>query len=144
MKRISLCGIPCLCALSASAFTDSSLHQLDFFLEIFLWRLTCMYTKYGCGNVVECVLLACLCTLSASTSIHPRIHPYINFLSEIFFKFLVFCCYALPPTHLLLMRHPRTCTDKWRPNSYTLSPRSKSLNSLDAPPSLRNYYARDA
>ena len=32
----SLCGIP---ALSASAFIDSSLHQLDFFLGIFLWRL---------------------------------------------------------------------------------------------------------
>ena len=25
----------CLCTLSASAFIDSSLHQLDFFLEIF-------------------------------------------------------------------------------------------------------------
>ena len=32
-------GIPCLCALSASTLLDSSLHQLDFFLEIFLWRL---------------------------------------------------------------------------------------------------------
>ena len=31
------CGIFCLC-VSASAFIDSSLHQLDFFLEIFLWR----------------------------------------------------------------------------------------------------------
>ena len=39
MDCISLCGTPCLCALSASAFIDSSLHQLDFFLEIFLWRL---------------------------------------------------------------------------------------------------------
>ena len=29
----------CLCTLSASAFIDSSLHQLEFFLEIFLWRL---------------------------------------------------------------------------------------------------------
>ena len=28
-----------LCALSANAFIDSSLHQLDFFLEIFSWRL---------------------------------------------------------------------------------------------------------
>ena len=35
MECISLCGISCLCALSASAFIDSSLHQLDFFLEIF-------------------------------------------------------------------------------------------------------------
>ena len=28
-----------VCALSASAFTDSSLHQLDCSSEIFLWRL---------------------------------------------------------------------------------------------------------
>ena len=34
-----VCSIPCLCTLSASAFIDSSLYQLDFFLEIFLWRL---------------------------------------------------------------------------------------------------------
>ena len=33
------------CALSASAFIDSSLHQLDFFLEIFLRRLYIMYLK---------------------------------------------------------------------------------------------------
>ena len=36
MECVSLCGIPCLCGLSASAFIDSSLHQVDFFLEIFL------------------------------------------------------------------------------------------------------------
>ena len=38
---ISLCDIPCSCALSTSAFIDSSLHQLDLFLEIFygdLWN----------------------------------------------------------------------------------------------------------
>ena len=35
MEYISLCDIPCLGALSASAFIDSSLHQLDLFLEIF-------------------------------------------------------------------------------------------------------------
>ena len=75
MKCISLCGIPCLCTLSASAFIDSSLHQLDFFLEIFLWRLVNihLYTvhnstygsflKYTCSSSV-CDLvftqLACL------------------------------------------------------------------------------------
>ena len=32
-------SIPCLCTLLASAFIEPSLHQLDFFLEIFLWRL---------------------------------------------------------------------------------------------------------
>ena len=29
----------CLCTLSASAFIESFLHQLDFFVEIFLWRI---------------------------------------------------------------------------------------------------------
>ena len=33
--HITVSGIPCLCALSASAFIDSALHQLDFFLELF-------------------------------------------------------------------------------------------------------------
>ena len=28
-------GIPCLCTLSASAFIEPSLHQLDFFLKSF-------------------------------------------------------------------------------------------------------------
>ena len=40
--------IPCLCVLSASAFIDSSLltlHQLDFFLEIFLWRLVIIIVR---------------------------------------------------------------------------------------------------
>ena len=32
-------GTFCLCTLSASAFIEPSLHQLDFFLEIFSWRL---------------------------------------------------------------------------------------------------------
>ena len=35
MECISPCGIPCLCTLSASAFIERFLHQLDFFLEIF-------------------------------------------------------------------------------------------------------------
>ena len=39
MECISLCGIPCLRALPASASIGSSLHQLESFLEIFLWRL---------------------------------------------------------------------------------------------------------
>ena len=30
MESKSLCGIPCLCTLSASAFIKTSLHQLDF------------------------------------------------------------------------------------------------------------------
>ena len=30
-------GTSCLCTLSASAFIETALHQLDFFLEIFLW-----------------------------------------------------------------------------------------------------------
>ena len=34
------CHIPCLCSLSASAFIEPSLHQLDVPLEIFLWRFT--------------------------------------------------------------------------------------------------------
>ena len=33
MECISLCGIPCLCTLSASAFIEPSLHQLDFFFR---------------------------------------------------------------------------------------------------------------
>ena len=45
MECISLCGIPCLYALSASVFIDPSLHQLDFFLEIFLWRLVAVDSK---------------------------------------------------------------------------------------------------
>ena len=31
-------GTSCLCTLSASEFIKPSLHLLDFFLEIFLWR----------------------------------------------------------------------------------------------------------
>ena len=45
MECISLCGIPCLCALSASAFIDSSLHQLDFFFRN-LFMETCV-NLYG-------------------------------------------------------------------------------------------------
>ena len=36
MECTSLCGISCLCTLLASEFIEPSLHQLDFFLEIFL------------------------------------------------------------------------------------------------------------
>ena len=32
-------GTSCFCTLSTSASIEPSLHQLDFFLEIFLWRL---------------------------------------------------------------------------------------------------------
>ena len=53
MECISLCDIPCLCTLSASAIIEPSLHQLDFFLEMFLWRLVSVlffliksYNKY--------------------------------------------------------------------------------------------------
>ena len=35
MECISLCGIPCLCTLSTSAFIEPSLHELDFFLKSF-------------------------------------------------------------------------------------------------------------
>ena len=43
MECISLCGIPCLCAFSTSAFIDSSLHQLDFFLDIFYGDFTLVH-----------------------------------------------------------------------------------------------------
>ena len=33
-------------------------------------------------------------------------------------------CYAMPPTHFQLMRHPSTCTNEWRPASSTLCPSS--------------------
>ena len=39
MECISLCGIPCFCALSSSAIIEPSLHQLDLFLEIFYWDI---------------------------------------------------------------------------------------------------------
>ena len=51
MECISLCGIPCLYTLSASAFIDSSLHQLDFFLEIFLWRLVTTTNEMNGQNI---------------------------------------------------------------------------------------------
>ena len=38
MECISLCGTSCLCTLSASAFIEPSLRQLDFFLEIFFYE----------------------------------------------------------------------------------------------------------
>ena len=42
-----------------------------------------------------------------------------RFLLEIFlnFLFLLFFCYAVPPTHLQFMHHSRTCTDKMASNS---------------------------
>ena len=47
----------------------------------------------------------CLCTLSASALIHPAISTFGRFLL-IFFLFLVSePFYAVPPTHLQLMRH---------------------------------------
>ena len=61
MERISLCDIPCLYTLSASAFIDSSLHQLDFLLEIFLWRLTTYHLVYytilytGTSYILKCL-----------------------------------------------------------------------------------------
>ena len=43
MECISLCGIPCLCALSASAFIYSSLHQLDSFWKSFYGDLSLFF-----------------------------------------------------------------------------------------------------
>ena len=55
----------------------------------------------------------CLCTLStsaSSASIHPLIPTFGRFLLEIFFFVSALFCYAPPPTHLRLIRHPRTYT----------------------------------
>ena len=50
MECISLCGILFWCTLSVSAFIEPSLHQLDLFLEIFLWRFAfmCGLTAFTC------------------------------------------------------------------------------------------------
>ena len=49
------CGISCLCTLSASAFIEPSLQQLDFFLEIFYGDLfldtNTLFVKY-CSLIV--------------------------------------------------------------------------------------------
>ena len=47
---MSLCTWQFLfCTLSASAFNEPSLHQLDFFLEIFLWKLVHVKWSNGCN-----------------------------------------------------------------------------------------------
>ena len=86
MECISLCSIPCLCTLSASAFIDSSQHQLDFFLEIFLWRLwdcigceinncdTCWDTYHLCLNDVHAPK-TCACTVCVH--VHACVRIYV-------------------------------------------------------------------
>ena len=63
----------------------------------------------------------CLCTLSASAFMHWDIPTSARFLFRNLFMEACFCsfliklisfnyfCYAVLPTHLWLMRHPRTC-----------------------------------
>ena len=50
MECISICvhSTSCWCTLSASAFIELALYQLDFFLEIFLWTL--VYLKFNLHN----------------------------------------------------------------------------------------------
>ena len=57
-----VCSIPYLCTLSAaSAIIEPSLPQLDFFLEIFLWRLVGAYS-WGviCGTPLNNKLIQAL------------------------------------------------------------------------------------
>ena len=82
---------------------------------------------------------------SASASIHPPIPTFSRFLLEIFLNFLfLLFCFAVPPTHLRLIRHLRTYTDKWHPTVNTLCPtiesagvmsQLRSKQSAKAPPS---------
>ena len=39
VDTVCMALLACLCTLSASAFIEPSLHHLDIFLEIFLWKL---------------------------------------------------------------------------------------------------------
>ena len=48
IECISLCGTSCLCTLSASAFIEPSLHQLNIFLENF--ECTCVCITLGVLN----------------------------------------------------------------------------------------------
>ena len=59
-----------------------------------------------------------------SQCLHPSTHPYIWWIFLEVFKFLVSAlfCYAMPPTHLWLIRHPCTCTGKWHPTANALCP----------------------
>ena len=41
---VALLDLVCMSTLSASAFIEPSLHQLDFFFEIILWRLLYSHT----------------------------------------------------------------------------------------------------
>ena len=54
MECISLCGIPWLCTLSASAFIELSLHQLDFFLKSFYGDLFQFFygVHHGCLEII--------------------------------------------------------------------------------------------
>ena len=87
MECISLCGIPCLCALSASAFIYSSLHQLDSFWKSFYGDLSLfffdMHKNYWgeperaprLSNGVPCNLhVATLCLHDRISSAHLRTH----------------------------------------------------------------------
>ena len=48
---------------------------------------------------------------------HIPQHCYISH-NHFFWQISCFCSLVTPPpTHLRLMRHPRTCTDKWRPTA---------------------------
>ena len=80
-----MCGTPCLCNLSAS---ESSLHQLDFFLEIFLWTLV-SDMRLSVSLSLHNLLLICFC----------------------------YHCYTMLPTHSQLMCYPSTCADEWRPTA---------------------------
>ena len=53
MECISLCDITCLCALSASAFIDSSLHQLGFFFRNLFMETLYIALMHVCIHIIH-------------------------------------------------------------------------------------------
>ena len=65
-------------------------------------------------SLCTCIGTFCLCILSASAFMHRTIPTSARICLEIFYGdlFLFFfdkICYAVPPTHMRLMRHPHMC-----------------------------------
>ena len=85
------CGTPCLCTLSAS---ESSLHQLDFFLEIFLWTLV-SDMRLSVSLSLHNLLLICFCYLvSSCNAAHTLV---VDVSSQHMYRRMASNSQALPP-----------------------------------------------
>ena len=84
MECISLCDIPFLCTLSASAVIEPSLHRLDFFLEMFYRDLflslikSYNYFVKHAAHALQLMRYPCMCALTNG------FHQPVNSASSVF------------------------------------------------------------